>query len=380
MIRFQQYFLGLFLLLAGWMPFVLSCSGGTGTGLHEADTLVFRHATLLKVTRGQGYMVADIRNPWQAGALLHRYVLVPARSALPDSLPAGTLVRTPLCRSVVFTSVHCSVLDDLGKTGGIAAAADVQYILNRRIVEAVRSGRIADAGKGMLPNVEKIMSLAPDAMLVSPFQNSGGYGALDHTGVPLIECADYMETSPLGRAEWMRFFGILYGCERRADSLFGEVEKRYFKMAARVRSIKKRPRVMVDRQEGAAWYVPGGNSTLGRLIADAGGDYVFASHTGSGSVRLAFETVFSWARDTDVWLLKYGAAQDLTYASLREEKDAYAAFRPWKEKKIYGCNTLHVPFFDEEPFHPDRLLADLVAIFHPAYGRPHTLTYYTPIR
>ena len=130
---------------------------------------------------------------------------------------------------------------------------------------------------------------------------------------------------------------------------------------------------------GAAWYVPAAESTIGKLYADAGADYLFSDKKGSGSVRLSFESVYNRAHDADIWLLKYGAASDYTYRSLRAEKESYAQFKAFKKKRIYGCNTLNVPFFDLEPFHPDLLLADVIHIFYPSLLPDHKPVFFTPL-
>lgn len=340
----------------------------------------FRHATLLDVRAGRGYRLVSIRDPWQNGRTLHRYVLVPRDSALPARLPEGTLLRTPLKRLVVFTSVHASLINELGRLGSMAGLADTKYVLEPRLLACLANGTLRDMGDALNPDVERILAARPDGLVVSPFYGSGGYGRLSEAGLPLIEMADYMERSPLGRAEWVRFVGMLTGAEARADSLFAAVERQYDALRRRAQAARRHPTVMADHMEGAAWYVPGGESTMGRLIADAGGRYLFSDNKQAGSVRLTFESVYRRARKADVWLLKYGRAADYTYASLRAERALYAAFRPWRERRIYGCNTLRVPFYDLEPFHPERLLADWVKILHPELGVAAPYSFYTPLK
>jgi iron complex transport system substrate-binding protein len=184
------------------------------------DTVRLQYARLLSLVRYQGYTVATISHPWRHDAVLHRYVLIPADSALPEVLPEGTVIRTPLRRSVVFTTVHCSLLSMLHRENCVAGVADLKYIKAPFVQSGVDSGRIMDCGDGMSPVIENIIDLHPDAMLLSPFENSGGYGPLEEIDIPIVECAEYMEASPLGRAEWVRFYGMLFGCEREADSLF----------------------------------------------------------------------------------------------------------------------------------------------------------------
>ena len=217
-----------FFSLLGLVLLLTACRGGQSPRVQTGgDTVHFQHATLLSVVRYDGYTEAVLKNPWKDGAVLHRYLLVPADSALPAPLPEGTIVRTPLRRSMVFTTVHCAMLLSLDCQESIAGVADLKYIKIPWIQEQVKAGNIVDCGEGMSPVVEKIIDLRPDAILLSPFENSGGYGKLEDINIPLVECAEYMEVSPLARAEWMRFYGLLFGCREKADSLFAIVDKNY---------------------------------------------------------------------------------------------------------------------------------------------------------
>ena len=153
-----------------------SCGGRQTASVDGGDTVPFRYAQLLQLVRHDGYTVATIRHPWRQNAVLHRYVLVPADAPVPDGFPEGTVIRTPLRRSVVFTTVHCSLLSMLHREASVAGVADLKYIKAPYVQEGVAAGRIVDCGDGMSPVIEKIIDLHPDALLLSPFENSGGYG------------------------------------------------------------------------------------------------------------------------------------------------------------------------------------------------------------
>lgn len=370
-----HWIFGLVLLL------LCACRGGSGgTALSvQADTLDLRHAEHLKIVTHPGYTVATLRNPWDTTRVLNTYILVGKDSPLPDSLPAGTLVRVPLQRMVVYSSVHNSLFYRLGALKHIAGICGLRYVNLEPIVNECREGRIVDLGDGMNPDVERLVELNPDAIFLSPFENSGGYGRVGKLGVPIIECADYMETSALGRAEWMRFYGLLLGKTEVADSLFRAVEQRYDSLRSLVAEVVKKPTVMCDLKTSATWYTPGGSSTMGRLLADAGAHYVFAHTPNSGSIPYPFEVVFDRGRETDFWLVRYNQARDKTYGELASDFSAYTGFRPYAERRIYGCNTGHVPFYEEVPFGPDALLKDLIKIFHPDLLPEHRLQYYTPL-
>ena len=353
--------------MLGWALFLVAC-GGRGKAVLASDggdTLELRHAENLTVVQYPDYTVATLRNPWDTLRTLHTYVLVSRDKPLPGQLPQGTVVRTPLSRALVYSSVHCSLLGELGAADAIGGVCDLAYIHLPFIRRAHEAGKLADCGSGNNPDVERIIELHPDAILLSPYQDNNGYGRIEELGIPIVECADYLETSALGRAEWMRFYGLLFGVERQADSLFAAVEANYRRLKHRAQLSSTSLSVLSDTKYGPVWYVSGGRSPMGRLYADACGRYVFADEPTSGALALSFESVLDRAGDADVWLIKYNRDRDQTYADLRAEYAGYAEFKAFKQRNIYGCNAARVSFFEETPFRPDFLLADLIQIFHP---------------
>ena len=371
---------------------LVSCGGRRTTASQEAgDTVVFKYATQLTIVRHEGYTEVTLKNPWKEGMTLHRYLLVPDSSDVdvatltsPHSPQTSTIVRTPLSRSVMFTTVHCAMLMSLDKEDCISGVADLKYIKIPWIQDQVKAGRITDVGEGMSPVVEKIIDQRPDALFLSPFENSGGYGRLEEIGIPIIECAEYMETSPLARAEWLRFYGMLFGCEQKADSLFAVVDSSYNALKELVRSQetedRSQPTVIVDKVTGSVWYVPGGKSTLGQLIHDAGGLYPWANDEHSGSVSLPFEAVLEKAGEADIWLFRYSSDHDITYSELLAEHHGYNQFKAFRRQQVYGCNVELSLFYEESPFRPDWLLNDFIRILHPELQGLEPLRYYQKVK
>lgn len=363
-----------------WVLLLSACGGGSKTSSLQAegDTIRMKYSSLLQIVKHADYTVVTIRNPWDTLKVLHTYLLADREKTLPEHLPEGTVVRTPLQKSVIYSSVHCSLWSELDELKGIGGVCGLEYIKLPQIQEGCRNGSIVNVGNSMNPDIERIIDLRPDAILLSPFENSGGYGRVGKLNIPIIECADYMETSALGRAEWMRLYGLLLGKEAQADSLFAGIEKEYLTLTQQVKSQNlKRPTVISEMKNSSAWYIPGGNSTMGRLYQDAGADYVFAYLSNSGSVPLAFETVFDRGGNADIWLIKYNQPQDKTYSELERDYAPYARFKAFQDRKVYGCNTDHVPFYEESPFHPELLLKDLIKIFHPELLPDYDLKYFS---
>lgn len=370
------------------LPFILtllvalsSCTHSVSTSAPEGTSVEMHYADLLTLKECDGYIYAEIANPWDSTSALHRYILIDKEADVPENLPDGDIVRTPISNAVVYTSVHCSLINQLGAYDCIKGVCDLKYIKLDQLQKDVEAGKVRNLGEGTNPIIEDIIDMQADAILLSPFQNSGTYGKLGKIGIPIVECADYMETSALGRAEWMKFYGILTGKAYEADTTFAALEKRYneLKDLAAQNEAEGKKKVITDLKFGNTWYVPGGQSTVGRLLADAGAAYIFADRPESGSIPLAPEEVFDHAIDADVWVLKYNQATDKTYAEIAQEYANYANIKAFKQRNVYGCNTAVSAFYEETPFHPDLLLKDYIKILHPELLQNYELRYYKKI-
>ena len=346
----------------------------------QGDTLQLKYAKNITLVRHDGYTTALLVNPWKPDKVLHRYILVPREGELPQPLPEGTVLRTPLSRSAVFTTVHCALIEMLGKQESVAGVADLKYIKLPWIQEGVKAGRITDFGEGMSPVIEKIIDTKPDAIFLSPFENSGGYGKVEEIDVPIVECAEYMEPTPLGRAEWMKFYGLLFGCEQRADSLFAVVDSSYHALRQLAQTSAVRPSILMDKLTGSVWYVPGGRSTIGQMMADAGADYPWADDEHSGSLSLSFETVLEKAGHCPLWLLRYSSNHDLTLRELQAEHHGYPQLMAFAHGGVYACNVELSRFYEETPFRPDWLLNDFIVILHPELQGLHPARYYFKVK
>lgn len=352
-------------------------AGGSSASLPEGDTLVMRYAENLTLVTYPDYTVATLRNPWDTLKTLRTYILVPKDKVLPHAMPQGTVIRVPLSKSLVYSAVHCGLVEELGAAKQIGGVCDVKYMHRPFVHEGCRQGTIVDCGTSANPDIERIIDLHPDAILLSPYQNNNGYGRLAQLDIPIIECADYMETSALGRAEWMRFYGLLYGASGYADSLFVQVEERYKRLKTRAMFSSTCYSLLTDMKYGSVWYISGADTPMGRLYEDASGRYAFADLKQSGAVPMSFEAVYDKAGESDVWIIKYNRPQDMSYDDLKAEYAGYARFKAFKEHRVYGCNTARIPYYEETPFHPDRLLADMIQILHPEIRLEGGLRYFS---
>ena len=423
----------LYILLCGATAALLmaACQGGKTAAAAEAgDTLEMKYAKLLTIVKhGDGeensdaaedidyqYAEAIIASPWKARTMLHRYILIPkgkegdktvamlARRRSTGARCTTDTVRTPVERSAVFIAPHCQLMYELGCQQVIRGVCDLDYInipdVKKRAAagnaaagkasvgnvsaeNAAAGNSIVDCGSSMAPDIERIIALKPEAILLSPFENSGGYGKLDKLHIPIIEAADYMESSPLGRAEWMKFYGMLFGneegrvkreegksngisgsCEPKADSLFAKIEKEYLSLKAQAAGYPKGLSILTERKTGNVWYVPGGQSTIGILLKDANARYIFEDDQHSGSLAMSPEQILAKGKQVDVWAFKYFGGAPLSQAQLLQEYDGYKALAAFNRGNIYQVDTSTVPYFELTSFHPELLLREFIILAH----------------
>ena len=392
----------LYILLCGATAALLmaACQGGkTAAADAEAgDTLEMKYAKLLTIVKhgdgeeasdaaeGIGYQYAEaiIANPWKAGTMLHRYILIPkgeegdktvamlAKRHSTGARCTTDTVRTPVESNLVFTAPHCQLLTELGCQNAITGVCDKDYInipdiKSRAQADAKVAHPIMDCGSSMQPDIERIIALHPEALLISPFENSGGYGKLDKLRIPVIETADYMETSPLGRAEWIKLYGLLLGSSK-ADSLFSAIEKEYLQLKAEAAKLPLGLSILTERKTGNVWYVPGGKSTMGILLRDAHARYIFADDTHSGSLSMSPEQIIAKGNQVDVWAFKYFGGNALTKQDLLAEYQGYQALKAFQTGTVYETDTSCEPYFELTSFHPEILLREFIILSHPEAG------------
>lgn len=357
---------------------LVSCKGGhaSSSSADGNEALQMRYAENLSIGIHPGYTEVSVRNPWDTTRLLQKYILVGRDSVMPENLPEGTVIRVPVTNALVYSTVHNSLIIELGCLDAIGGVCNARYVNNGLLKERIASGQVADCGVSLSPDIEKIISLRPQAIMLSPFENNDRYAKVGELGIPVIECADYMETSPLGRAEWIRFYGMLFGKSEKADSIFADVENNYQRFRSMASSLAMKPKVIIDQRYGQVWNVPGGVSTMGRLIEDAGGINPFASYKQSGSVPLAPEKVLAEAHDADVWFVRYNQEKDKSLKELAADAPVNSRFKAFRNGRVYGCNTRYVDFYEETPFHPDRILGEMISAMHPELSSSVPFKYY----
>jgi iron complex transport system substrate-binding protein len=349
---------------------LLSCKG-TKREAVDLDGQAVVHADSIYYARGfrieshVGFKLVAIENPWRRDRGMQRYILVDKDSDLPAGLPEGIVVRTPLTRTVAFSSTVCGFLNELGALPALVGVAESEYIALPAVRAGIAAGTLIDIGQAVQPNIERLMLLDPEAIITNPV-NEAGAGPLEKLTAPAIPCLEWMENHPLGQAEWIRLLGLLFDRQALADSLFFATVYSYNALKTTTAELDTCPTVFTEKKYGDFWYMPGGESYFARLLQDAGARYVFGDNSDTGSVPYAFETILDRAGKADFWLFKYYLPGEITYSQLAAEHAGYTLFDAFKNRNVYACNTSKTPdYYQELPLHPDWILKDLIAIFHP---------------
>lgn len=357
-----------------FIPLLLvACQPGkTGMSSDTGDTLAMRYARNLTIVDYDNHSEVTLRNPWDSTKTLATYCLYERGSERPSS--SSVAVAVPVSSAAVFSTMHCALLHELQADQTITGICDPEYNHLPYINKGIADGRIHNLGNSMDPNLEQVMNLMPEVLMPSPFENSGGLGRIEALGIPIIWCADYMEVSPLARAEWIRFYGRLFGKGELADSIFGEVEHRYTELRDKAATASHRPRLLPEMPWNGQWTLPASGSTSAQLYADAGADYIFSDLEGAGSIPLSTEHVVEKGMTADVWLIKHHGA--LSRAQIVTDTPLLATIKA----PVWWCNTSSSPLYEETPFHPELLLECLMAILHPELDIRPERQYFQPLQ
>lgn len=352
----------IFILLAGVSISCCRVSTETGTQAAQGENVLQYAHNVIAVRADYGYNL-DVLNPWDSTSYLGRFALVP--DSLRCKLPEDRIViRTPVKSVVSFSSTQWMVFLKLGEIGRVKCILEGRYVEDETMRSLLDSGVVTDVGTEMGQDVEKMIAVKPDVILYSPYFD-GKQDELKITGAVLFPFADYLENTPLGRAEWIRVIGMLTCRETAADAWFSAMQQRYDSLKYLCEDAINRPVVFSDKAFQGQWYVAGGQSYIARLFADAGADYVWKDNTSTASFPLDGETILAKAQHADFWRMTNSMQVPLTYSQLASENPIYSLFDAFKNRKVIVCDIRRTRYFEQSQCEPDILLADFIYFFHP---------------
>ncbi len=327
-----------------------------------------KYAKGLELYNYDGFSVLKIKNPWPNAAKDYTYILKEKNGIVPDSLQENPVIAIPLQSIVVTSTTHIPSLEMLGVENTMIGFPTTDYISSEKVRKRIDSGKVRDVGTEQSMNTELLIDLQPAAIIAHGINNSNTtFDNLQKSGLNIIYNGDWNEATPLGKAEWIKFFGALYGLDKKADSIFSAIESDYKKTMALAQKATTKPTVFAGAVFENQWYMPQGNSWGALFLEDANANYLWKGTTGTGSLSLSFESVFSKAEKADFWI---GPGQFTSLKEMSEANPHYAHFKAFQEKNVYSYSTKKgktggLIYYELAPNRPDLVLKDLIKILHP---------------
>jgi len=335
------------------------------------------------ITRKEHYKIVSVYDPWQKGQIYARYILVPKGMPEPEKIDAGDqIIMIPFEKAGSLSASHLAMISALQAEKKLKGISNPNFVYDPSFRERIKSGEIVSLGKEMDMDIEAIIGLNPDILIKTGFPNAKNEdGALNEAGIPVVYNNEWMETSLLGRAEWIKFLAAFFNREARADSVFRKVETNYFKMVNIGSKAKQYPSVLIGMPFKGTWYMSGGRSYMAQLLEDAGSDYYWQNDTTRGSIPLSFEVVLEKQQDCDFWF----EVNARTRQEVIAKDTRYGLFKAFQNKNLFnnkkrmnkhGGND----YWQSGVLRPDLILADLIHIIHPEFLPNHQLYYYQKVK
>lgn len=327
-----------------------------------------QYAKGLKIYKHQGFSVVKITNPWPEAKETFTYVLQEKNGIIPDSLKQFSIIQIPIKSIVVTSTTHIPALELLGVENTLVGFPNTNYISSIKTRKRIDAGKVREVGTNESLNTEVLIDMKPDLIVSFGLNNSNPtLDNLQKSGLKVILNGDWTEQSPLGKAEWIKFFGALYGLDSKANSIFHEIEKSYNKALALAKKATTKPTILCGAMYQEQWYVPQGESWASLFLRAAQSHYLWSETKGTGSMSVPFEVVLEKARNADFWIAPGN------FSSLNEMSDSnphYNQFTSFKNKKVYSYSINKgakegIVYFELSPTRPDLVLKDLIKILHP---------------
>jgi iron complex transport system substrate-binding protein len=345
----------------------------------KGNPLEISYAKGFSITDYGDYKVIEVSNPWPDAGKIFRYALVKDQANFESGERFDAVVQVPVQNLIVTSTTHIPSLDMLGETDKLIAFPNLSYISSEHTRQRIADGKLTEIGNNESINTENVIDLQPDVMIgFAVTGNNKTYETLQRAGIQIVFNGDWTENHPLGKAEWIKFFGAFFDKNEEAAQLFSEIETEYTTVKELAQNAENTPTVLSGALWKDIWYLPEGKSWGAQFIADANGAYLWADSEGTGSIALNVETVLDRAQHADFWI---GPGQFTTYSQLADAHKAYTQLDAYKNKTVYSFSSLKgetggIIYYELAPNRPDLVLKDLVKILHPELLPEHEFYFF----
>ncbi len=364
---------------------LLSCKNETkktAATATEVSELTTHFAEGFNIKNYEGYKTITITNPWPGADKKFTYALIEKGTNLENKDEFDAVVETPIQSIVVTSTTHIPSLEALGVAKKLVGFPNLEYISSEKTRKNIDAGKLKELGKNESINTEVLRALSPDAVITFAVEGDNKTVAtIQKTGIPVLYNADWTETTPLGKAEWIKFFGVLFNKEKEADSIFNHIKTEYLSAKKIAQKASKTPTVLSGALYKDVWYLPQGDSWAAQFIADANGDYLWKESEGTGSISLNIESVLEKGKEAEFWI---GPGQFTSLSQLEEYNKVYAQFDAFQQDRVYSFTnkkgaTGGVIYYELAPNRPDLVLKDMIKILHPELLPDYELYFFSKL-
>ena len=338
-----------------------------------------------RILQRSNYTEIEIRNSAPGSDDVFRYALLDRERSASITLNKEDfdgIILTPVRSLIATSTTHIPALELLGVEDRLKGFPGTDYISSTRTRTLIDKGEVRELGTNEGINTESLIELSPD--LLVGFSVSGrnrSYETVKKAGIPVILNGDWVEATPLAKAEWIKFFGLLFDMQQQADSIFSKIKTDYLKAMDIASHIEDKPVILSGAMYKDIWYLPGGSSPEAKFLEDANVDYIWRSTEASGSLSLSFETVFDNAKDADIWISpsNYKSKQ-----AMLNSNERYAEFEAFKSDQIYSFTNVSgatggILYYELGVSRPDLVLKDIIKICHPELLIDYEPVFFKPL-
>jgi iron complex transport system substrate-binding protein len=360
-------FLKIILLIVLAFP-LMQCKKEVNQQKNNIPKNEIQYAKGFSILNHEGYSVITVSNPWPKANKSYTYILKEKNGIVPDSLNQFPVILVPIKNIVVTSTTHIPSLEMLGVEKTLVGFPNLNYISSEKVRALIDAKKVKELGANQALNTEVLIDLQPDVIIGYGLDNNNPtLDNLQKNGLKVLLNGDWNEQSPLGKAEWIKFFGAVYGKQELANSLFSKIEKDYLQTLEIAKRGTSHPTILAGDMYEDKWYLPQGTSWGCQLLKEAQGNYLWAETTGTGSLSLSFETVLVKGKNANIWITsgQFGSLQEMLDANPH-----YAQFKAFQNKNVFSFSgrkgkTGGVLYYELAPNRPDIVLKDIVKILHP---------------
>ncbi len=351
----------------------------------SGKSIAVKYAKGFTITDHQDYRKITVNNPWQqSSGISFDYYLVDDGKEIPPEIVGKEIIRTPVKSVICLSTSHVGFLSALHEINSLKALSGSGFVSDQEVQKAVLSKKIVEIGYDQGINYELILSLKPDLIMAYGVggEVTGFLNKLRDLGLNVILNGEYLEDSPLAKAEWIKFVGAFYNKEKESADYFSLIEKNYNEISQKVISVKYHPTVLTGLPYKDAWWMAGGHSSVAALIKDAGGEFLWRDNTSREAFVVSLEEVVVRSAKADFWI-NCGTANNIEEIIATDSR--FSSFPQVKKKAIFNNNLQMSPgggndYWEMGVVRPDLILADLVKIFHPECDSGKVFNFYKRIQ